>query len=173
MKRLALFFLVAITGCQSAPVEAVAQPAHEVPTQVDSMRYFLNAIDSATLKGEELVLAAGYFAKNDSAVKSSAPGLMKAGLVCMNEGRTRLVGVNYLIALTRIYPSHEYAPEALMQLGLFFQNEIQDSQRSAQYLRTLVERYPTHPLASDAQQLLLLMGGDDELETVRNWLNKN
>lgn len=179
MKQLVLCSLLGVFFACTSPEttdggEGV-QPASAQGVSTDSALFFLARIDSGAAQGEELIRAAYHFSKADSLLRSDATYLMKAGLVCMSVPEHRLVGVNYLIALTRTYPTHPYAPEALMQLSLFFQNEIQDEARAADYLRTLLERYPTHALAGDAQQLLLLLGGseEEELETVKSWLNNN
>ena len=102
---------------------------------------------------------------------SDAKRLMQAGLVLIAGSENYLYGVNYLIKLTKKYPGHPFAPEALMQLALFFENRFGDLERSQIYLRAIIDRYPEHKLAVQAETLLKL-SGDEQYNTIQNWLNK-
>ena len=137
----------------------------------DSAIFFFTKIDSGIATSEELRRARNYFIKEDSLVVSDAKRLMQAGLVLMSGEDNYLYGVNYLIKLTKKYPLHPFAPEALMQLALFFENRFGDLERSETYLLEIIDRYPEHELAPQAQALLQL-SDDEELNTIQNWLNK-
>lgn len=137
----------------------------------DSALYFFNRIDSGIATFDELEAARKYFIEEDSLVVSDAKRLMQAGLVLIAGSENYLYGVNYLIKLTKKYPSHPFAPEALMQLALFFENRFGDLERSQLYLRAIIDRYPEHKLAVQAETLLKL-SGEEQFNTIQNWLNK-
>lgn len=167
--RIVLLAFVGILSC-SAP-EAEDYTAEVTVSVADSALYYFQRIDSGVATSEELESAKKYFISEDSLVVSDPKRLMQAGLVLMSGGEDYLYGVNYLITLTKKYPQHSFAPEALMQLALFFENRFNDKEHSRNYLRSLMDRYPKHELSEQAEALLLL-GSDEELNTIQNWLNK-
>lgn len=180
--RLAVLFLVLLGACSANESEIVpggmepknvADQLAVAATAEDSAAFYLSKIDSATATEADLQRARPYFIEASTFIRQDAARLMKAGLVLMSGEQDQLYGVNYLILLTKKFPEHPYAPEALMQLALYFENSLNDKARSSAFLRTLVDRYPNHGLVPNANALLALNGGGEkeELETVKNWLN--
>jgi hypothetical protein len=167
--RIALFAFVGLFSCSSP--EAEVKTATVEVSVADSALYYFEKIDSGVATSDELEWAKKHFISEDSLVLSDPKRLMQAGLVLISGGEDYLYGVNYLITLIKKYPQHPFAPEALMQLALFFENRFNDKQRSRNYLRALMDRYPKHELAAQAEALLLL-SSDEELKTIKNWLNK-
>lgn len=180
--RMTLFTFVLLLSCSGStePMDkeqsGSASPGHEQSLgrgyATDSALYYLMKIDSATATSEELARAMKHLIAADSLVKSSPKYLMQSGLVLLSGEREALYGVNYLIALTRKYPEHAFAPEALMQLALFFDNRLGDSDKANAFLSTLINRYPNHKLVPQAQQIMELnsQSASGELETVQTWL---
>lgn len=164
------FALLGLVTCNSN--ESDVPLAAEIFSVSDSALYYFNRIDSGAATNVDLECAKKHFIREDSLVLSDAKRLMQAGLVLISGGEDYLYGVNYLITLTKKYPQHAFAPEALMQLALFFDNRFNDKERSRKYLRTLMDRYPQHELAEQAEALLLL-SSNEELGTIQNWLNKD
>lgn len=164
----------AVLGCNANDVVAPAQQEQQDTTEqaavLDSVAYYCNQIDSGVADQPFLESAAKVFVANDSIVSSSAEYLMKAGLTCLQVPEYHWYGVNYLIRISKKYPSHPWAPEALMQIALFYDNVANDTPKSQEILRLLLERYPNCALAEDAKALLAFMGTTaEELEQVKNW----
>lgn len=179
--RLALLWMVVMGACSAAPSEPVAQesesqqaPQSEV-VALDSAQWYLNKIDSAVATEGDLERARPFLIAASDYIGSDPKRLMQAGLVLMSGSKDQLYGVNYLILLTSKFPEHRFAPEALMQLALYFENTLADTERSTAFLEALIKRHPQHELVPNALALLELNSGgkDKELETVKNWLNKN
>jgi len=168
---LSLFIMSCANG-ESKEVEVVSIKAMD-SLGPDSTLYFLDKIDNGTATLEELDRARPYFIQNDSLIKTEAKYLMQAGLVLMSGDNGPLYGLNYLIFLTKKFPMHKFAPEALMQLALYFDTTLGDKERSTDFLKSLIDRYPKHELLPSAKSLLELnqSGEQQELETVRTWLN--
>ena len=167
--RIGLLALLGLISCAAPESDIQGQQATVAVS--DSALYYFARIDSGVATSEELEFAKNHFITEDSLVLSDPKRLMQAGLVLMSGGENYLYGVNYLITLTKKYPDHPFAPEAMMQLALFFENRFDDRDRSRNYLRTLMDRYPQHELAAQAEALLLL-SSKEELNTIQNWLNK-
>ncbi len=167
--RIALLALLGLISCAAPESDIQGQQATVAVS--DSALYYFGRIDSGIATSKELEFAKKHFISQDSLVLSDPKRLMQAGLVLMSGGEDYLYGVNYLITLTKKYPEHTFAPEAMMQLALFFENRFNDKERSRNYLRALMDRYPKHELAIQAEALLLL-SSDEELNTIQNWLNK-
>ena len=184
-----LFALVLLISCGGPSASnSSTEPTPEAPSRVqpatnpamdgvknearDSALFYLAKIDSATASPRDLQRAMPHLIAADSLVKSSPKYLMQSGLVLLSGEREALYGVNYLIALTRKYPEHAYAPEALMQLALFFDNRLGDTEKANTFLSSLINRYPKHELVPQAKQLLELnsQSATGELETVKSWL---
>lgn len=168
--KLAFCVLVALAAC-SSPVESTTEEV-TVDQTVDSAAFYFELIDQGNASSEDLDKARKHFIAEDSLIVSDPKKLMQAGLVLMSGERDFLYGVNYLITLTKKYPTHDYAPEALMQLALFFENRLSDQEQSSLYLKSLIDRYPNHELAAQAKSLIAL-GSGNELNTIQNWLNKD
>lgn len=168
---LSLFIMSCVHG-ESKEVEVVSIKVTD-RLGLDSTLYFLDKIDNATATLEELDRARPYFIKSDSLIKTEAKYLMQAGLVLMSGDNGPLYGLNYLIFLTKKFPMHDFAPEALMQLALYFDTTLGDKERSTDFLKSLIDRYPKHELVPSAKSLLELnlSSKQQELETVRTWLN--
>jgi tetratricopeptide (TPR) repeat protein len=167
--RIAVVTLLGMLAC-SAPPQADNNDSVTFNSR-DSALYYFDRIDSGRATFDELERARKYFIEEDSLVVGDAKRLMQAGLVLMAGNEDYLYGVNYLIKLTKKYPRHPFAPEALMQLALFFENTLGDVERSQMYLREIIKRYPENPLAVQAETLLKL-SGDEQYNTIQNWLNK-
>ncbi|HCP41371.1 MAG TPA: hypothetical protein DIT65_06210 [Cryomorphaceae bacterium] len=167
--KITLFVFLGLISC-AAPVSEIRETQEAVAVS-DSASYYFELIDRGIATSGELEFATKHFIAEDSLVLSNPKLLMQAGLVIMSDGTDYLYGVNYLITLTKKYPEHQFAPEALMQLALFFENRFNDKEHSRNYLRALLDRYPQHKLAEQAEALLLL-GSEEELKTIQNWLNK-
>jgi len=175
--RVALLWMLVLGACSASTSEPQEQP---IPSQnevivYDSALYYLSKIDSATATEQDLERARPYFIAASDSIGADPKRLMQAGLVLMNGTRDQLFGVNYLILLTSKFPEHRFTPEALMQLALYFENTLGDKERAKTFLETLVKRYPQHELVPSALSLLELSSGgkEKELETVKNWINKN
>jgi len=165
-------FVVSCTGVESKEVDVSSTEIIAVVVQ-DSALYFLAKIDKGTATLEELDRARPYFIQSDSLIKTQAKYLMQAGLVLISGDNGPLYGLNYLIFLTKKFPMHKFAPEALMQLALYFDTTLGDRERSTAFLESLIDRYPKHELVPSAKSLLELnhSSAQQELETVRTWLN--
>ncbi len=165
-------FVVSCANGEPKEVDVISIEVTDMLGQ-DSTLYFLDKIDKGTATLEELDRARPYFIQSDSLIKTEANYLMQAGLVLMSGDNGPLYGLNYLIFLTKKFPMHKFAPEALMQLALYFDTNLGDKDQSTAFLKSLIDRYPKHELVPSAKSLLELnhSSGQQELEIVRTWLN--
>lgn len=164
-----------IVSCANGETKEVDVVSIEITDKLgqDSTLYFLDKIDNGKATLEELDRARPYFIQSDSLIKTEAKYLMQAGLVLMSGDNGPLYGLNYLIFLTKKFPMHKFAPEALMQLALYFDTTLGDKEQSTAFLKSLMDRYPKHELVPSAKSLLELNQSSEqqELETVKTWLN--
>lgn len=175
--RIALLWMLVLGACSASTTETTEQQIdpHSDIVAADSAQFYLAKIDSATATETDLARARAHFIQASNFIGAEPKRLMQAGLVLMSGNENQLYGVNYLILLTSKFPDHRFAPEALMQLALYFENRLGDKAKSTLFLEMLIKRYPQHELVPNAQALLELNQGgkEKELETVKNWLNKN
>jgi tetratricopeptide (TPR) repeat protein len=79
--------------------------------------------------------------------------LFRSGEVARGLGEFHM-SIKFWDQMTKSYPDHRKAPEALFLQGFTYDNHLNQLEEAASHYEAFLERYPKHPIAGDVQMLL-------------------
>ena len=177
-----LLFLVALLLVAACQPSSDSGDASENKDSTAIWLAELDSIDDYLLMSDSLDQEQGWkafgafrnFARKNPEHPLAPTYHMKAAAIARNIPGKALMAIEEYMTVYKNYPQDTLAPQAQFLVGFTFDQALNDKVRAAKAYRAFIVAWPKHPLAAQANDLILLLEGDeDDLERVKDWQNQN